>query len=226
MSNPITSYSTLVSAVGEYFEDDSTEFTNYIPIAVDLAEQRLAREIDSTHLRINTIVSSLPSNRLLDKPTGYKFAWNLRYKTPTGEMKTLFKRTDSYIEDYWPWADTSVGAPIYYGDYSQTQFIIGPTVSDAAEFHLSYSGRPTPLSASVSINVFTSSFSDLLFAATLIEQAKFARQNSMVATLEEHYQKRLQSIVNEGRRERRDEGIEPANSASHRNTLNGPIQPE
>lgn len=226
MSNPITSYSTLVSAVGEYFEDDSTEFTDYIPVAVDLAEQRLTREIDSSHLRINAVVSSTASNRLLSKPAGYRFAFNLRYKDPTGELRTLFKRTDSFVEDYWPWANTSVGAPKYYADYSNTQFVIGPTVSDAAEFHLSYSGRPTPLTATTSVNVFTSTFSDLLFAATLIEQAKFARQNSMVAVLEEHYQKRLQSIVNEGRRERRDEGIEPANPASHRNTLNGIINPE
>lgn len=226
MTSPITSYTTLVSAVVDYFEDDAAEFKAYIPVAIDLAEQRLAREIDSTHLRINTVVSSAAATRTLNKPTGYKFAWNLRYKDPSGELKTLFKTTDSYIEDYWPWANSSVGAPKYYADYSQTQFIIGPTVSNAAEFHLSYSGRPTPLTAAVSINVFTSSFSDLLFAATLIEQGKFARHNQMIATLEGHYQTRLQSVINEGRRERRDEGIEPANPQGNRNTLNATINPE
>lgn len=226
MTAPITSYTALVSAVVDYFEDDSVEFKAYIPVAIDLAEQRLSREIDSTHLRVNVIVSSLPANRIIEKPTGYKFAFNLRYKDPSGELKTLFKTTDSFIEDYWPWANSSVGSPKYYADYSQTQFIVGPTVSDAAQFHLSYSGRPTPLTAALSVNVFTSSFSDLLFAATLIEQGKFARHNQMITTLENHYQVRLQSIVNEGRRERRDNGLEPANTQANQNTLNAQVQPQ
>lgn len=164
MSNPVTSFTTLVSAVQEYFEDDSTEFLDYIPVAIDLAEQRLAREIDSTHLRVNTNVSCTPGSRFINKPTGYKFAFNLRYVAPDGELKILHKKTDSFIEDYWPWGETSVGCPKYYADYSNTQFIIGPTCSNSGDFPLSYSGRPIPLTASVSINVFTSSFSDLLFA--------------------------------------------------------------
>ena len=226
MTNPIISFTTLVCAVVDYFEDDSTEFKAYIPVAIDLAEQRLAREIDSNHLRINTNVSSTAATRLINKPTGYKFAWNLRYNAPNGEIKVLTKSTDSYIEDYWPWGNTSVGSPKYYADYSQTQFIVAPTVSNAGDFPLSYSGRPTPLTSAVSVNVFTSSFSDLLFYATLIEQGKFARHNSMVNVLEGTYQTHLKSIVNEGRRERRDEGLEPANTQGNRQTLNSQIQPQ
>lgn len=226
MTNPISSYTTLVSAVVDYFEDDSTEFKAYIPVAIDLAEQRLSREIDSTHLRVNTHVSSNASDRILNKPTGYKFAYNLRYMTPTGEIKTLVKTTDSYIEDYWPWANSSVGCPKYYADFTQTTFVIGPTVSNAGDFLLSYAGRPVPLTASTSINIFTSSFSDLLFYSTLIEQGKFARQNSMVQTLEANYQSCLKSVVNEGRRERRDQGLEPGNTQANMNTLNAQVNPE
>jgi hypothetical protein len=209
----------------DYFEDDAAEFKGYIPVAVDLAEQRLAREIDSQHLRINTVVSCSAGDRYINKPDGYKFAFNLRLTKTNGELKTLFKTTDSYCEDYWPWIEASVAEPKYYADYGNRQFVLAPTPNDNAPLLLSYSGRPTRLTATASVNVFTSAFSDLLFAATLIEQAKFARHNGMVKTLEDHYQLRLQSVVNEGRRERRDEGIEPHNSASHRNTLNGPIQP-
>lgn len=223
MTNPISSYTTLVSAVVDYFEDDGTEFKAYIPVAIDLAEQRLSREIDSSHLRVNTIVSCAANSNTITKPSGYKFAFNLRYNAPNGEIKVLKKRTDSYLEDYWPWGTTSVGAPEYYADYSNTQFLIAPTCSNAAGFNLSYSGRPTPLTALVSVNVFTSAFPDLLFYSTLIEQAKFARQHSMVQVLEGNYQSCLKSVVNEGRRERRDEGIEPANPQGNRNTLNATI---
>lgn len=226
MTNPITSYTTLVSAVVDYFEDDSTEFKAYIPVAIDLAEQRLAREIDSSHLRLNTNVSSAAGARLINKPSGYKFAFNLRYVDPNGEIRTLIKTTDSYIEDYWPYGAASVGCPKYYSDYSASQFLIGPTVSNSGDFPLSYNGRPTALSATASVNVFTSAFSDLLFYSTLIEQAKFARQNSMVQILEGNYQSCLRSVVNEGRRERRDSGMEPTNPSGNQNTLNATIQPE
>lgn len=226
MTNPINSYTTLVSAVVDYFEDDGTEFKAYIPVAIDLAEQRLSREIDSTHLRTNTFVSCAPGENLINKPTGYKFAYNLRYTDPTGERKTLFKTTDSFIDDYWPWGTTSVGCPKYYADYSQTQFIIAPACSNSGQFPLSYAGRPMPLTATTSINVFTSSFSDLLFYSTLIEQAKFARQNSMVQTLEGNYQSCLKSVVNEGRRERRDSGLEPSNTQGNQNTLNATLTGE
>lgn len=226
MTNPITSYTTLVSAVVDYFEDDGTEFKAYIPVAVDLAEQRLTREIDSSHLRFNTNVSCAASGNLITKPSDYRLGFNLRYVDPTGEVKVLLKRTQSYLDDYWPWGTTSVGAPKYYADYSETQYIIAPTCSNAGDFKLSYSGRPPVLTALVSTNVFTTEFSDMLYYATLIEQAKFARQNMMVDRLEANYQICLRDTVNEARRERRDEGIEPVNQHSNRNTLNANITAE
>jgi len=226
MTNPITNFSTLVSAVRQYYEDDGDEFTAYIPIAVDLAEQRLTRELDSTHLRTNTNVSCAASGNLISKPEGYRFAFNLRYIDPNGETRTLFKSTDSFCEDYWPFGTTSVGAPKYYADYSSTQFIIAPTCSNAGDFKLSYAGRPTPLTALVSTNVFTSTFSDMLYYATLIEQAKFAKNYTQVNMLEANYQVCLRDVVNEARRERRDSGLEPANTQANQNTLNANLQPE
>lgn len=226
MVNPVTSYPTLVSAVQAYFEDDGTEFKAYIPVAVDLAEQRLTREIDSSHLRLNTNVSCDANGFTVNKPNGYRFGFNLRYVRPDGTIKTLFKSTDSYCEDYWPYGATSVGEPEYYADYSATQFIIAPTCSNAGDFKLSYSGRPEPLSQQVSVNVFTSNFSDMLYYATLIEQAKFAKNFSVVDRLEANYQICLRDVVNENRRERRDQGLEPANTQSNTNTLNGNIQPQ
>lgn len=226
MTNPIINFSTLVSAVRQYFEDDGTEFTAYIPIAVDLAEQRLTRELDSSHLRANTNVSCAASGYIVNKPTNYRFGFNLRYVLPDGTLRTLFKSTDSFCEDYWPYGNTSVGAPKYYADYSATEFIIAPTCSNAGDFKLSYAGRPTPLTADVSTNVFTSTFSDMLYYATLIEQAKFSKNYSQVNILESNYQICLRDVVNEGRRERRDSGLEPSNTQSNQNTLNGNIQPE
>jgi hypothetical protein len=226
MTNPIINFTTLVSGVRQFFEDDGTEFTAYIPIAVDLAEQRLTRELDSTHLRVNTNVSCAAGGNLITKPSGYRFGFNLRYVTPDGELKTLFKSTDSFCEDYWPYGTTSVGAPKYYSDYSATQFLIVPTCSNAGDFRLSYTGRPQALTADVSTNVFTETFPDMLYYATLIEQAKFAKKYSMVQTLEANYQICLRDVVNEGRRERRDSGLEPSNTQGNQNTLNANIQPE
>lgn len=215
----VRNFTTLVSAVVDYFEDDSTELKAYIPTAIDLAEQRLTREIDTTGLIANTNVSAASGNRIVSKPSGYRFGYNLRVSTSTGEFVTLRKTTLSYIEDYWPWANASTGNPKFYADYSPTQFIIGPTPKANYDYPLSYAAKPVGISATSSTNYFTDYMPDGLYYGTLIEMAKFARQNSMLQSLEQSYQNCVQTVINEGRRERRDEGQEPSSPQDNRNSL-------
>ena len=163
----VRNFTTLVSAVVDYFEDDGTEFKNYIPTAIDLAEQRLTREIDTTGLIQNTNVSAATGNRLVSKPSGYRFGYNLRASTSTGEYITLRKTTFSYIEDYWPWANTSVGNPKYYADYSPTQFVIAPTPKANYDYPLSYAAKPVGISAGSSTNYFTDYMADALYYGAL-----------------------------------------------------------
>lgn len=219
MAVTIQNYTTLVSAIVNYFEDDSVEFKAHIPTAIDLAEQRLVREIDTYGLVTNSVVSTTSATRLLSKPNGYIFGFNIEVVLSNGEERNLQKSTASYCKDYWPWANTSVGTPKYYADYSDTQWILAPTPKDNGPVNLSYASRPSGVSTGVSTNYFTKRMPDTLYYASLIEMAKFGRQNSMLQSLEASYQNSIQTIIGEGRRERRDEGMEPASPSGNRNNL-------
>lgn len=217
----IQDYPSLVSAMVNYFEDDSDEFKSFIPSAIDLCEQRLTREVDTTALVTSTVVSTAAGNRLVTKPSGYRFGYNLNVQLSNGEFRTLTKSTKSYIEDYWPWFNTSVATPKYYADHGTTQWVLGPTPRESRPARITYATRPTGISAANPTNYFTNYMADALYFGTAIEMAKFARQKTMLQFLEPAYQNCIQTIMGEGRRERRDEGMEPASPAANRNDLLG-----
>ena len=122
----IVNYTTLVSAITQALEDDSQETANYIPTAIANAEYRLLRETDFTGVEVTTVVTATVSNRLVNKPNGYRLGKSIRYTTSAGLLQDLKKNTVSYCEKYWPYANTSVGNPKYYADYSNSQFLLSP----------------------------------------------------------------------------------------------------
>ena len=75
----IDSYSTLVSAVIEFAEDDSTEFQTYIPTAIDLAEQKLTKEMDTMGLTLEADVTASSGNGVVSKPSGFRLGYDLYF---------------------------------------------------------------------------------------------------------------------------------------------------
>lgn len=205
----IESYSSLVSAVSEVAEDDSAEFLTYIPTAIDLAEVRLSRDIDSLGLVHTAIVTAQPSTATLTKPTGYKNGQDLSFVDPsTGQRVVMKKKHYSYILDYWP-IPTSVGVPKYFADVDATTFILAPTCNASIAMTLRYEGRPTPLTTSAPTNWFTSNCPDALFSATMVEMSKFSRNYALKDLYEGAYAAAVQSLLNEARRARRDNSGNP-----------------
>jgi hypothetical protein len=219
MATNITSYSTIVSAVTDVLEDDSQEFANYIPIAIDLAEQRLLRELDSTGVLAQVTTQTNAGNRLGSKPADYRLAYEVRIKNASNQYITMKKRTRSFIEDYWPFANTSTGFPKYYADWDYDQWIFAPTPDNTYEVHSAIVKKPTRLTAATSTNYFTDNTPDLLFAATMIEMCIFSRNQRYLEIWKAKYAELLQGANNEGRRERKDSNIEVMNPSPRQNNL-------
>jgi hypothetical protein len=202
MADRITSYNTLVSAVVEANEDDSAEFLQFIPTAIDLAEQKISREMDTLGITFVATVSASTGDPYLTKPSGYKTGQDMWYTTSTG--RTLVrKKTYSYVMDYWPVA-SSVGEPKYYADVDNTRFIVAPTPVSAFNFEVRYQGRPTPLTTSNQTNYFTDFCSDALYYATMVEMAKFMRNYKMLEVYQGQWENSRVTLVNEARRQRMD----------------------
>ena len=215
----IVNYTTLVSAITQALEDDSQETANYIPAAIANAEYRLLRETDFTGVEVTTVVTATVSNRLVNKPNGYRLGKSIRYTTSAGLLQDLKKNTVSYCEKYWPYANTSVGNPKYYSDYSNSQFLLSPTPDSAYEILVTHVVKPQGVSVGNQTNTYTEWMPDALFHASMSEMADFSRNNELKQYHEQSYVNVMTGINNEARRARRDEGLQPVSPNINVNTL-------
>lgn len=211
----ISDYSSLKDAVIQTAEDDGAEFATYLDTAIDLAQIRLSREIDTLGLMLTFTVSINTGDPYAAKPDGYRFGHDMFFTTSAGEIKVLKKKTHSYVIDYWP-VPTSVGEPKYYSDYDSEFFYIVPTPSGAIDsMTLRYEGRPDPLTSAEPTNYFTNQCPDALFFGVMVEMCKFSRNDTQQALYEKEYANACEILRNEARRSRRDETGTPSNGSTN-----------
>lgn len=217
----ITTYATLVQAVIDTAEDDSTEFAAYIPTAIDLAEERLFKELELFDLETKVTGALTINSFMLDKPTGYKYA-NYFKVNISGSDRILEKKREDYLIDYWP-NTTVADAPKYYADYSATQFRITPTPNLGYTYEIKYTKQPTKLSTTNSSNYFVEQCKDVLFFATMMEQARFMKAWSQATAWEDQYNKARDAWNINSVRQKRDDGQKPSNPQGP-NDLNNAVK--
>lgn len=220
MADIVSNYPTLVSAVVNATEDDSAEFRAFIPTAIGLAEDRMARELDAQLLIVTATVSATQGTRLVNKPSGYRMGHEVLFTTSGGSQKNLRKRTRGYLNVYWP-TFTNTAEPVYYADMDASTIALAPTPDFDAQVIFTYEKKPDYLTAANSVNLFTEFFPNALYYGTMAEMAKFAKQWDQVQLWDANFMEAMQAANNEGRRARRD-GNEPlTNPENVENTFNG-----
>ena len=217
----INSYTTLVSAVQEAAEDTGAEFTAYIPVAIGLAEERLIKEIDLEFLD-QVEINIIQGNRFVNKPAGYRLAFDVFLKYPSGLETLLIRTTDNFIRDYWP-NPLEEGIPKYYSDEDQNQFYFAPTANGPYTLTVKYRKSPDSLSTANQTNFFMSKMPDALFYATMSEMMLFDRSYVQKGEWDTKYVNAVQGINNQGRRERRDDNRTPLNPEGGTNSLTGGV---
>ncbi len=213
----INSYDTLIQAVSDTAEDDSTEFLAFLPEAVSLAEDRLFRELDLLDLEKPVTGTMVQGVYFIPKPLDYKFAHYFKF-AQGGKSVILRKRRDDFIQDYWP--DLTVqGIPKYYSDATGLNFIVVPTPDAAYAYTLKYSAQPVKLSLANETNYFTDNCQDLIYYATMLEMTKFMKAWKDIPVWEGIYSSSMQDWNLNAARKRRDDGETPLNPTSGPNTL-------
>jgi len=195
-------YDNLTLAIQEELEDTSSEFVTYIPTAIFNAEQRINRDVDGLFNKYVTTVAVTGYNREVSKPTGHKLTYTVNVLS-NNTLTPLKKKSECFIDDYWP-NITSVGTPEFYADKDKTTIIVAPTPSSSTSFVFSYAKTNTVLSSGNQTNPIIDFYPDLLFKASLVEQAKCFRMTDAQALYEQDYQTLLAAISEETRRERTD----------------------
>ena len=206
MSNAIKNYNDLVLAVKELAEDVGTELEAYMPTAIDNAELRLTREVNGLDLVYTSSIVVAASTPNFTKPAGHLVTYQVTYTDPnTNKSVPLEKKTDSYLDAYWPQA-TSVGSPKYYTELDRNTFRIAPACSNASYFKIRGERRPPVLSSANQTNVFTSTMPNMLFYATMMEVAMWQRNFELLSVFEGQYVAARDGIATEGERAKDDDG--------------------
>ena len=138
-------FATLKTAIQDYTENDETSFVNNLNNFIQMAEERILKEVQFDVFRKNQTGTMSSGNKYLTKPTDILAVFSLAIKPSSGYVELLQKHP-TFIDDYNP-DDTVTGTPKYYANFDDTTFIIAPTpdANYTAEVHYFY--RPNSLTA-------------------------------------------------------------------------------
>jgi len=216
----------LVSAIKALAEDDSTEFENYIPTAIHLAESNIHRKLDTNGFKTQTSVVAVAGQNTLTKPTDLRFTRKIKFKTSAGTYIQPEMRTNDFLEDYWPVGETSTsaypfGEPKYYAEQDKDTYLLAPTPVSGFTFTVEYDRELVHLSAGNQTNYLTSHVPDALFYGTMAGMAEFMKSYDTLPIWQGRYVDALEGFNNEGRRNRRDDNKLPRVKNAGENTLTG-----
>lgn len=215
----MANYSYLVDDIVAATENDSTEFSAYIPKMINRVEERLTKSLDDYGLVTITSITLTANENILTLPSNTRTVKNIHIKD-SGTKINLLQRTDEFINDYWP-VSASTGTPKYYAKRTNTNVIFAPTASATYSGELVYVSRPTTLTSVNDTNYFTDFCYDALFYGCMVEASDFMKNYSITQIYEQKYQDAITSLRNQARRTRRDDMEAPASPAGGDNTIGG-----
>ena len=214
-----TTYSALKTRIQNTMENDSTEFVSAISDFINSAEQRLTRELDPSGLTRFTTSTFTANDPFVTLPTTALIINNINYINASNNRVALRLRSKEFIDDYWP-IRASVGSPKYYAKYRNDKILVAPTPSAALVTELEYVAFPSALSSTTqTTNYFTQFCENALFYAAMVEACLYAKNSSALQVWEAQYQREAMSLLNEARRNRRDDMEQSASPSGGGNTL-------
>lgn len=206
----MTTYNTLVSAVKAVSEDDSGEFASFIPFAIDLAQETLAKDLDFFRLKetkvitVNTsgavnAVTSIEDSKFLYPSNAYTSATNL-------ELVDI-----SFIKEYNANISASAAStPKYYAFGATSETIhFAPPANISVDITLEYFEMPEKISSGNQTNKLTEKAPGALYCATMIEMNLFTEDYNKLQIWRDRYNEHLLRNFSISKRERKEIGDDP-----------------
>jgi|TARA_R100000781_G_C4058964_1_gene120345 hypothetical protein len=205
-------YTTLVQAIQDWMENDAAEFTAAtgsgiapINLCIELAEQRMYKEIDFTSAQKTTTMTLTANTNIVAVPQDLVVVrW---MQVQKGDW--IYEKDESFIKEYWRggtsatqtdqpyyWSFTHDGSA-YTSSDRQTNFIFAPTSSVDKTIEISYNIRPAGLSSSNANTYLGDYCGDTLLYACLVEAATFMKADQELAKYQQLYQRSAQVLATE-----------------------------
>tara|TARA_R100001510_G_C7653712_1_gene212083 strand:+ start:1046 stop:1669 length:624 start_codon:yes stop_codon:yes gene_type:complete len=170
-------YSTLVTNIKNFMEDDSTEFDSSINTIIAQAEEMIFQRLPSLPCFRSTATGTLVVGTSDYVIPAARMIRNFSV-TASSSVSFLDHRIDSYLRDYWPNA-TLTGTPEFYSTKSAATAGITVTLAPTPSATLSYQADiiapETGLSSGNTNTWVGDNAENVLLAAALYESSAFLK---------------------------------------------------
>ena len=189
-------YGQLKQALQDYLESSETTFVNNLPLFIRLSEERILKSVQLSLFRKNATANATVGNQYLAAPADFLAPFSLSYMGDNGDKVFAEFKDVSFIQEYNPDASTT-GAPKYYAQFDNDNFILSPTPNDDYQMELHYFYRPASLTAgSDSGTTWLSINAELtLLYGALIEAYVFMKGDpDLMAKYDQRFQESLMGL--------------------------------
>lgn len=185
-----TTYTTLVSDIQAWLEDDDAEFEGSVDKVIELGEYRLLRDLDLTIFTSVDTVATVADTATITKPSTDPsvIAWQTLWYGSAPDTVFLELRSHDYVRDYQ--SGTS-DAPKYYAELNETTWLLAPVPDAIYTINTRGIARPDGLSSGQATSWLGTHASDILLKACLAEAEGFLKSDDRKPMWEEDYSQRL-----------------------------------
>ena len=196
-------FDSLKTDIRRYLERGFTLATDQIvfeqiPRLINLAEQRIARELKVEGL-INVLSGALqPGLAVYPKPDRWRqtVSFNFGNGTDNSTYNQLWPRSYEYLRSYWP-DRSKTGTPLFYAEYDYNNWIVAPTPDAAYPFEvLVYQLIPLLDDANQS-NWLTEYAPQLILYGALLEATPFLKNDERIQVWQSMYDRAAQALSGE-----------------------------
>lgn len=182
MAQWTTTYTSLVSLLMTFTEDDTAEFSSAVAGCINRAEDRILRDLDLSLFNVATSTSTTSGQSTTLRPN------------PKSPIKSIYlpslgvhasRRTRDYLQAYG-----GSGAPVYFCE-DDADIVWAPTPDTAYEVVIVEALDVAPLSPTNVTNWISDNVADLLLKAALVESEKFLIAPERAQEFEQDYARLL-----------------------------------
>ena len=202
MSTSFT-YNSLVAALQTTTEENGSEYLAFIPTIIQLAEDKILRDLDLELFDTITPLAFTAGNPLLTKPTGTIATRTIHYVNASNNRTLLELRSWEYVNDYWPNPATTTATPKYFAEYSATQWHIAGTPTGTNAVYARCVVRPTGLAVGNQNTWLSNYMGDLMLLSCLVSSEQYLKADNRIPVWKSDYTERLAAARVELRQEDR-----------------------
>ena len=184
-------------------EDDSTEFSDSIPVIITQAERLIFQRAPNLPCYRQTTSTTLTAGTADYTVANARMIRNVSIISSSNRV-FLTHRTDSYMHDYWKNSSTQAQPQMYSTKQATTSGVIitlAPTPNSNYTYHVDFIAPETGLSTSNATNWIGNNAENVLLSACLYESSAFLKAPETLALYKTQFDESITLLVEEMKRD-------------------------